>query len=85
MTPRTWVILSDKRGDNGQVDTIVDALSWPVEQKYVHMRPEYVLGKPRYRPSLDHLDLEHSASSPATKPKSYWWVSPPDTCSISRW
>ena len=60
MTPRTWVILSDKRGDNGQVETIVDALPWPVEHKYVHMRPEYVLGKPRYKPSLDHLDLSRS-------------------------
>ena len=60
MTPRTWVILSDKRGDNGQVDTIVDALGWPVEHKYVHMKPEFVLGKPRYRPSLDHLDLAQS-------------------------
>ena len=28
--PRTWVILSDKRGDNGQVETIVEALPWPV-------------------------------------------------------
>jgi hypothetical protein len=54
------VILSDKRGDNGQVETIVDALPWPVENKYVHMRPEFVLGKPRYRPSLDHLDLSRS-------------------------
>ncbi len=60
MTPRTWVILSDKRGDNGQVETIVDALPWAVEHKYVHMRPEFVLGKPRYRPSLDHLDLTRS-------------------------
>ena len=31
MAPSTWVILSDKRGDNGQVETIVDALPWPVE------------------------------------------------------
>ena len=60
MTPRTWVILGDKRGDNGQVETIVDALAWPVEHKYVHMKPEWVLGKPRYRPSLDHLDLSRS-------------------------
>ncbi|MAT92014.1 MAG: nucleoside-diphosphate sugar epimerase [Halioglobus sp.] len=58
--PRTWVILSDKRGDNGQVETIVEALPWPVEHKYVHMKPEWVLGKPRYRPSLDHLDLARS-------------------------
>jgi len=53
-------MLGDKRGDNGQVETIVDALDWPVEHKYVHMRPEYVLGKPLYHPSLDHLDLERS-------------------------
>jgi mitochondrial fission protein ELM1 len=60
VTPRTWVILGDKRGDNGQVETIVAALPWSVEHKTVHMRPEFVLGKPRYRPSLDHLDLERS-------------------------
>jgi mitochondrial fission protein ELM1 len=59
-TPRTWVILSDKQGDNGQVETIVDALPWPVEHKYVHMLPQWVLGKPRYRPSLDHIDPEQS-------------------------
>ena len=58
--PRTWVILSDKQGDNGQVETIVDALPWPVEHKYVHMLPQWVLGKPRYRPSLDHIDPEQS-------------------------
>ncbi len=60
MPPRTWVILSDKRGDNGQVETIVDALGWPVEHKYVHMLPKFVLGKPRYRPSLDHIDPSQS-------------------------
>jgi len=60
VAPSTWVILSDKRGDNGQVLTIVEALDWPVEHKYVHMRPEFVLGKPRYRPSLDHLDPSRS-------------------------
>lgn len=68
MYPRTWVILSDKRGDNGQVETIVDALGWPVENKYVHMRPEWVLGKPRYRPSLDHLDLAQSDALEAPWP-----------------
>jgi mitochondrial fission protein ELM1 len=60
VSPLTWVILGDKRGDNGQVHTIVDALDWPVEKKYVHMKPEWVLGKPRFRPSLDHLDLSQS-------------------------
>ena len=60
MQPRTWVILSDKQGDNGQVETIVEALPWPVEHKYVHMLPQWVFGKPRYRPSLDHLDPAQS-------------------------
>lgn len=58
--PRTWVILSDKRGDNGQVETIVEALPWPVEYRHVSMKPEWVLGKPRYRPSLEHLDAQRS-------------------------
>ncbi|MCP5188705.1 MAG: mitochondrial fission ELM1 family protein [Pseudomonadales bacterium] len=58
--PRTWVILSDKQGDNGQVETIVEALGWPVEHKYVHMLPQWVLGKPRYRPSLEHIDTDRS-------------------------
>lgn len=62
MAPTTWVILSDKRGDNGQVETIVDALPWAVEYKSVAMQPQWVLGKPKYRPSLDHLDLEKSDS-----------------------
>ena len=60
MTPRTWVLLGDKAGDNGQVETIVDALDWPVEYRYVHMLPEYVLGKPRYGPSLHHIDRQRS-------------------------
>jgi len=60
--PRTWVILSDKQGDNGQVETIVDALPWPVERKYVHMLPQWVLGKPLYRPSIEHIDPGQSDS-----------------------
>ena len=62
MAPRTWVLLSDKRGDNGQVETIVEALGWPVERKNVYMKPQWVLGKPRYRPSLAHLDPARSDS-----------------------
>tara|TARA_R110001592_G_scaffold336960_1_gene622780 strand:+ start:46573 stop:47673 length:1101 start_codon:yes stop_codon:yes gene_type:complete len=66
--PLTWVILSDKQGDNGQVETIVDALPWPVEHKYVHMLPQWVLGKPRYRPSLDHIDPAQSDAIEAPWP-----------------
>jgi mitochondrial fission protein ELM1 len=60
MTPRTWLILGDKRGDNGQVETLVDALGWPVERRFVQPLPQWVYGKPRYRATLDHLDLERS-------------------------
>jgi mitochondrial fission protein ELM1 len=58
--PRTWVLLGDKRGDNGQVETIVEALGWPVARKHLEMLPQYVLGKPRYRPSVGHLDRARS-------------------------
>ena len=60
MNPHTWLLWSDKRGDNGQVETIIEALPWPVEYKYLQMKPEWVLGKPAYRPSLEHLDLGQS-------------------------
>jgi len=66
--PTTWLIISDKRGDNGQIETIVGALGWPCEHKHVHMRPEYVLGKPRHRATLGHIDLAQSASLEAPWP-----------------
>lgn len=58
--PRTWVILSDKLGDNGQVEAIASALPWPCERKQVLMLERYVQGKPRFRPSLHHIDRERS-------------------------
>lgn len=58
--PRTWVILSDKLGDNGQVEAIASALPWPCERKQVLMLQRYIHGKPRFRPSLDHIDRERS-------------------------
>jgi len=58
--PSLWMIVGDKAGDNGQVQTIVDALGWPCQRKYVHMREQYVLGKPRPRATLEHLDLARS-------------------------
>lgn len=60
--PLTWILLGDKRGDNGQVETIVAALPWPVVHKHLQMKPEWVQGKPSYRATLDHLDLEKSDS-----------------------
>jgi mitochondrial fission protein ELM1 len=58
--PRTWLVVGDKGGDNAQVATIAEQLPWPYETRFVAMRPRYVKGKPRVRPSLHHLDLEAS-------------------------
>ncbi len=58
--PRTWLVLGDKRGDNGQVEAVAARLPWPYETRFVQMKPEWVYGKPRVRPTLDHLDLDRS-------------------------
>lgn len=60
MAPRTWVLLGDKGGDNGQVETLVEALDWPVERRFLQPLPQWVYGKPRYRPTLEHLDPARS-------------------------
>lgn len=59
-TPQIWLVLSDKRGDNGQVYSIAEALGWPYEERILKMRDEYVLGKPKVKPSLYHIDVERS-------------------------
>ncbi len=58
--PRVWLVLGDKRGDNGQVEMIARALGWPCERRNLVMRPRYVDGKPWVRPSLHHIDLARS-------------------------
>ncbi len=60
-SPRVWLLVGDKLGDNIQVRVIADALGWPVEWKIVHCKPQYVKGKPSVRPSLHHLDLARSS------------------------
>jgi hypothetical protein len=59
--PRTWLILGDKAGDNAQVRIIADALGWRYEVKGLVFQAPYVLGKPRFRASLYHLDQARSA------------------------
>ncbi|WP_461517437.1 mitochondrial fission ELM1 family protein [Porticoccus sp.] len=66
--PITWLILGDKQGDNSQVETLIEGLGWPHTRKYVHMRDEFVLGKPKFRATLDHLDLSHSDALEAPWP-----------------
>ncbi len=58
--PRVWLLLGDKRGDNGQVEVVAKALGWPCQRKHLAMRERYVVGKPRVRPSLHHIDQTRS-------------------------
>jgi hypothetical protein len=58
--PRIWLVIGDKLGDNAQVEIIAEALGLPFEIRRVLPKPQFVLGKPGFRPSLDHLDLERS-------------------------
>ncbi len=54
--PKVWLVLGDKLGDNAQVHIIADALGWPYEIKKIVFRERYKLGKPRFKPSLYHID-----------------------------
>jgi mitochondrial fission protein ELM1 len=67
-TPRIWVILADKAGDNAQVRAVADALPWPYEIKRLQVREPYVLGKPQVTASLDHIDPAQSDSLEAPWP-----------------
>ena len=58
--PRTWLLLGEKPGDNAQAQVLAEALGWPFEVRRLRMRPEWVIGKPSVRATLDHVDLERS-------------------------
>ncbi|MCS6778545.1 MAG: mitochondrial fission ELM1 family protein [Geminicoccaceae bacterium] len=58
--PRIWLLLGDKPGDNAQVLELARALGEPFLIKRLIPRPEWALGKPRFRPTLEHLDPARS-------------------------
>lgn len=58
--PRVWLLLGDKRGDNGQLEVVAEALGWAAERKVLCMRPPFNKAKPKVGPSLDHLDRARS-------------------------
>jgi uncharacterized protein len=64
--PRVWLVVGDKLGDNAQVEIIASALGWPLERKTLRFEKQYITGKPDFKPSLYHVDLE--ASDPLTPP-----------------
>jgi mitochondrial fission protein ELM1 len=59
-SPRVWVVLGDKAGDNAQVRAIEQSLPWPCVDKHIQVLDEFVLGKPRPGPTLYHIDRERS-------------------------
>jgi hypothetical protein len=58
--PRTWLVLGDKAGDNAQVQIVADTLGWPYQVKQLTFQAPYVIGKPRFRVSLHHVDRARS-------------------------
>lgn len=58
--PTVWLVLGDKLGDNAQVQRVAEALDWPTERKLLVFKEPYVIGKPTFKPSLHHVDLQQS-------------------------
>jgi mitochondrial fission protein ELM1 len=59
-SPRIWLMLGDKAGDNAQVRIVADTLGLPYVVKQLAFRAPYVTGKPRFRVTLGHLDRARS-------------------------
>lgn len=59
-TPRTWLVMGNKTGDNAQVEAIAQSLDWPVARKRLTFREQYSLQPPRFRATLHHLDVTRS-------------------------
>lgn len=66
--PRVWLILGEKPGDNAQILNLAEATEWDFEIKKIFVKPEWVTGKPRVRPTLDPVDLGRSDSLEAPWP-----------------
>ncbi len=58
--PLIWLIIGDKLGDNAQAIRIADSLGLPYQIKRLRPLPAYEIGKPRFRPTLEHLDPARS-------------------------
>jgi len=60
LAPRVWVVVSDKAGDNAQVDAVVERLPWPVEYRRLLFKKPFIKGKPPFFASLYHVDKTRS-------------------------
>lgn len=59
-TPRIWLLIGDKLGDNQQVELIGERLrrryGWQCERRQLRFKPAYKSGKPAFEASRDHVD-----------------------------
>lgn len=67
-TPRVWLLLGEKRGDNAQIISLARAIGWDYEEKKIFMKPKWREGKPRVRARIDHIDLSQSDAFEAPWP-----------------
>ena len=62
--PRIWLLLGNKKGDNGQVETIAAAiesqLGWHCERKDIQVREPFLFGKAKVGPTLYHIERDQS-------------------------
>jgi hypothetical protein len=58
--PLFWLLLGDKLGDNAQAEIIAERLGWPIETRRLFFHEPYIYGKPRFKPSLYHVDPARS-------------------------
>jgi uncharacterized protein len=58
--PGVWLVIGDKLGDNAQATMIADSLGLAYDTIKLVPKSRYIRGKPRFRASLEHLDMSHS-------------------------
>lgn len=54
--PKIWVIVSDKAGDNAQIEAVLARLGWSVEYRRLIFKRPFIKGKPPFLASLYHVD-----------------------------
>lgn len=60
MRKSVWLVIGDKLGDNAQVAVLANKLGVPSERRELRFKEPWVLGKPPFEPTLDHVALEQS-------------------------
>ncbi len=65
-SPRVWLLIGDKLGDNQQVELIAhgltDRLNWRVDVRRLQFKDVYRTGKPAFRAGHSHVDWSASDS-----------------------